>query len=261
MPSGFFAVTMCVIVGLPSVIVPVLSSSTVRTPLSRSSASPPRMRMPNSAARPVPTRIAVGVASPSAHGQAMMSTVTSATVAKMTAGAGPKSNHATNAAMAMTITTGTNTPAMRSASPWIGALPACASSTMRMIWPRAASLPTRLARKVILPVVFTVPPMTSSPGFLATGIGSPVSIDSSTADAPSVTTPSTGMRSPGLTITTSPTSTASTAMSISLPSRRTCAVLGRSPASRRIASEVRPLARASSSRPRRMRAMIAATAS
>ena len=49
---------------------------------------------------------------------------------------------------------------------------------------------------------------------LATGIGSPVSIDSSTADAPSVTTPSTGIRSPGFTITRSSTSTASTATSV-----------------------------------------------
>ena len=260
-PSGFLAVTMWVIVGFPSVMVPVLSRSTVRTRLSRSSASPPRIRIPYSAALPVPTRIAVGVARPSAQGQAMMSTVTSATVAKITAGGGPKSNHTTNAASATTRTIGTNTPAMRSASPWIGALPAWASSTMRMIWPSAASLPTRVARNVTLPVVLTVPPMTSSPGFLATDIGSPVSIDSSRADAPSVTTPSTGTRSPGLTITASPTSTASTATSVSLPSRRTWATLGRSPASRRIASEVRPLARASSRRPRRIRAMIAATAS
>ena len=118
-PSGFFAVTMCVTVGLPSVIVPVLSSSTVRVFASRSSASPLRMRIPYSAALPVPTRIAVGVARPSAQGQAMISTDTNATVAKMTAracGSGPTSNHTTNAAIASAITIGTNTPATRSAS-------------------------------------------------------------------------------------------------------------------------------------------------
>ena len=38
-----------------------------------SSASPPRIRMPASAPRPVPTMIAVGVARPIAHGQAMIS--------------------------------------------------------------------------------------------------------------------------------------------------------------------------------------------
>ena len=110
-PSGRFAVTMWVTAGRPSVMVPVLSSSTVRTRARRSSASPLRIKMPCSAAFPVPTRIAVGVASPRAHGQAMISTVTSATVENTIAGAGPKSNHATNAAIARAITIGTNTPA------------------------------------------------------------------------------------------------------------------------------------------------------
>ena len=56
----------------------------------------------------------------------------------------------------------------------------------------------------MLPVVLIVPPITSSPIFVETGIGSPVTIDWSTAEEPSVTTPSTGIRSPGLMITTSP---------------------------------------------------------
>ena len=73
----------------------------------------------------------------------------------------------------------------------------------------------------MLPVVFTVAPMTASPIFLETGIGSPVSIDSSTAEAPSVTTPSTAIFSPGLTITRSPGTRASTATSASRPSRAT----------------------------------------
>jgi len=49
----------------------------------------------------------------------MIKTVTNATVAKTSArtcGAGPRSNQATNAAIAMAITIGTNTPATRSAS-------------------------------------------------------------------------------------------------------------------------------------------------
>ena len=121
--------TICVTVGRPSVIVPVLSSSTVRTLDRRSSASPLRIKMPSSAAFPVPTRIAVGVASPSAQGQAMIRTVMSATVEKTSAGSGPKSNHAMNAAMAMAITIGTNTPATWSAKRWIGAFVDCASST------------------------------------------------------------------------------------------------------------------------------------
>ena len=182
-------------------------------------------------------------------------------VENSTAGSGPTSNHTTNAAIAQAITIGTNTPATRSANRWTGALPDCASSTSRTIWPRAESLPTRTARNVTLPVVFTVAPITSSPIRFGTGNGSPVSIDSSTADAPSVTTPSTGIVSPGLTITRSPGTTASTASSVSLPSRCTCAVRARRPARRRIAADVRPLARASSRRPSRMSAMIADTAS
>src|SRR2546428_121935 len=139
----------------------------------------------------------------------------------------------------------------------MGAFVACASSTSWTIWASAVSLPTRVARKVTLPDRLTVAPMTSSPIFFATGRGSPVSIDSSTAEAPSVTTPSTGIFSPGFTMTRSPGTTSSTGIATSLPSRTTCAALARSPARWRIAAEVRPRARASSSRPSRISAMMA----
>ena len=62
----------------PVVTVPVLSSTTVSTRRVVSSTSGPRMSMPSCAPRPLPTSRAVGVASPSAHGQAMMSTATAA---------------------------------------------------------------------------------------------------------------------------------------------------------------------------------------
>ncbi len=52
--------------------------------------------------------------------------------------------------------------------------------------------------------MFTLPPNTIDPGAFSTGSDSPVSIDSSTADAPSTTSPSTGIRSPGRTTTTLP---------------------------------------------------------
>ena len=71
-----------------------------------------------------------------------------------------------------------------------------------------------------------------------------------------MTTPSTGIFSPGRTMTTSPTCTSSTGTSTSLPSRSTRAVFAFSPRSLRMASEVWPFARASSSRPSRMSAMI-----
>jgi protein-disulfide isomerase len=60
------------------------------------------------------------------------------------------------------------------------------------------------------------------------------------------------MRSPGLTITVSPGTTASIATSISLPSRRTRADFACSDISRRMASLVRPFARASNQRPVRI---------
>ena len=62
--------------GLPSVIVPVLSSTTTSSLCAVSSAAPSRMSTPFSAPLPVPTMIAVGVASPRAHGHAITSTAT-----------------------------------------------------------------------------------------------------------------------------------------------------------------------------------------
>ena len=161
----------------------------------------------------------------------------------------------------MPITVGTNQPAITSASRAIGGLEPCASSTSFTICASAVSAPTRVALNVNEPVLLTVPPMTSSPASLSTGIGSPVSIDSSTAEAPVVSTPSTGTRSPGRTRTRSPTSTSPTGRSVSMPSRITRAVRGCRPIRRRMASPVWPLARASSMRPSRMRVMISAAES
>ncbi len=65
---------------------------------------------------------------------------------------------------------------------------------------------------------FTVPPMTSSPGFLDTGRLSPVTMLSSTALSPSVMRPSTGTLSPGRTSSRSFTCTCSTGMVRTSPS-------------------------------------------
>ena len=67
--------------GLPSVSVPVLSITSVSMRSSRSSACASRIRMPECAPRPTPTMIDIGVARPSAQGQAMINTVTAATSA------------------------------------------------------------------------------------------------------------------------------------------------------------------------------------
>ena len=62
--------------GLPWVSVPVLSTMSVSPRRKCSMAAASRNRMPRVAARPVATMIDIGVASPSAQGQAMMSTAT-----------------------------------------------------------------------------------------------------------------------------------------------------------------------------------------
>src|ERR1017187_8168051 len=78
--------------GLPWVSVPVLSSARVSTFWSVSRASAFLMRMPARAPRPVPTMIAIGVARPRAHGQAMISTATALTIAFASRGPGPRSH-------------------------------------------------------------------------------------------------------------------------------------------------------------------------
>ena len=132
-----------------------------------------------------------------------------------------------------------------------------------MICASTVSPPTRVALISKEPLAFTVPPITSDPPAFSTGTGSPVIIDSSTKldPFPSITDPSTGMRSPGRTITTSPGNTSSMGTSISRPPRRTRAVLACRPRSFFSAAEVRPLAMASRCLPSRMKVMIEAEAS
>ena len=74
------------------------------------------MSTPAVAPRPVPTMIAIGVASPSAQGHAMMSTATALTSASARRGSGPHSAHPANAATATVTTAGTNQAANRSAT-------------------------------------------------------------------------------------------------------------------------------------------------
>src|SRR6266850_1882969 len=188
--------TTSVTAGRPTVSVPVLSKTTVSTRCRVSSAVALRNSTPCSAPRPAATMIAVGVARPIAHGQAMTSTATAFVSAWSAEGAGPSSHQPRNVSAAMTSTTGTKTAATRSASRWMGAREPWASSTSLTMRASVVSLPTRVARNTKLPVRLTVPPNTTAPGVLSRGTLSPVSIDSSTVEAPSTTTPSTGMRSP-----------------------------------------------------------------
>ena len=74
----------------------------------------------------------------------------------------------------------------------------------------------------------------------STGILSPVNIDSSIAVEPSITSPSTGSFSPGLTNIISPKTTSSTGISTSFPSLIIVAVFGTNPINFLIASDVFP---------------------
>ena len=82
------------------------------------------------APRPVATMIDIGVASPSAHGHAMMSTATTFTRACARRGSGPTIAQAANVTTATATTAaGTKYPDTTSASRWMGARLRCASAT------------------------------------------------------------------------------------------------------------------------------------
>ena len=72
------AVLTATTLGLPSVKVPVLSTTSVSTFSMRSSASALLIRTPDWAPRPTPAMMDIGVAKPNAHGQAMIRTDTAA---------------------------------------------------------------------------------------------------------------------------------------------------------------------------------------
>src|SRR5699024_10615796 len=179
------------------------SSTTVSTRLVDSNTSGPLMRIPNWAPRPVPTSRAVGVANPSAQGQAMINTATEAVNAIATGL--PLTNQNTRVATAKTITIGTNTAEIRSANRCTAALPVCASSTSLANCANLVSDPTPVARTTNLPFAFTVAPATVLPVRTSVGTDSPVSMLSSTAELPCSTTPSVAIFSPGRTTNRSPT--------------------------------------------------------
>jgi hypothetical protein len=136
---------------LPVVTVPVLSTTTVSTRRVDSSTSGPLIRMPSCAPRPVPTISAVGVASPSAQGHAMISTATAAVNANAAPSPAPIQNP--SAATDSAITMGTNTADTRSARRCTGALPVCASMTSLAICASAVSAPTLAADEQASPDV------------------------------------------------------------------------------------------------------------
>ena len=227
----------------PVVTVPVLSSTTVSTARVSSRTSGPLITMPSWAPRPVPTSSAVGVARPSAQGQAMINTATAAVNAK--AVPAPSSSQVTRVITDSAITIGTKMPEIRSASRCTWALPVCASSTIRAIWASWVSWPTRVARTTIRPSAFRVAPITSSPGATSTGTDSPVTRELSMLVRPVTTTPSVATFSPGRTTNSSPTASWSIGTRCSTPSRSTETSLAPRVSRARTASPARRLARAS----------------
>src|SRR6266545_5138248 len=93
--------------GLPSVSVPVLSTTNVSTFSKTSSASAFLISTPAVAPRPVPTMIDIGVAKPSAQGQAIINTATALSKAYAIGGSGPNSAQTIKVIIATSTTAGT----------------------------------------------------------------------------------------------------------------------------------------------------------
>ena len=254
------AVTISTTLGSPRVRVPVLSKTTVSRCAACSSAIACLKRIPRFAPRPVPTMIAVGVASPSASGQVMTTTVIANSRASWAER--PTTTYQTRKVARPPINaTRTSQKAARSASRWPGAFEFWASWTSLTIWARAVSEPTARVRARSVPRPLIVAPIRRSPGSLASGMLSPVTMDSSTSLLPSTTSASTGTRAPGLTRTRSPTATSTVGTSTGSPSRMTTAIGGARSRSVRIASLAPPLARISNQCPSRTKTASSAAAS
>ena len=165
---------------------------------------------------------AVGVASTRAHGQKTTRIVT----ARISS---PVTSHVTQA---MESAAATIQVAHRSASRTIFARLASADSTSFAMRAIVEASPTASARSSKTPKRLMEPDITWSPAVLSTGIGSPVSTDSSTDVLPERISPSTGTVSPGLTRMVSPFFTSEAGMMRSVPDVTTRAVSGASDARR-----------------------------
>ena len=115
------------------------------------------------APRPVPTMIAVGVARPIAHGQAMMTTPMNAVRARSAAAPGRTTSQTTNVAAATTRTIGTKTSADPVGQALDGRLGALGALDQVDDLGERVSRPDRVARITNVPVVLRVAPITSSP--------------------------------------------------------------------------------------------------
>ena len=179
-----------------------------------------------SAALPVAVIIAVGVASPKAHGQAITSTLIK--IFNDNSKSFEVIYHINEEITAIIITAVTKTPATLSAIFAIGALLPEASSTILIICEREVSKPTFSAVYDAVPFKLTVPANMLSPFVFSTGRLSPVSIDSSAVVCPSKILPSQQNLSPGLIRIVSPILISSTETVFSPSGVIKTAVLGES---------------------------------
>ena len=141
--------------GLPSVNVAVLSISRQFTRLSVSMLSAFLYSTPREAPFPAAAITATGVASPSAHGQEITSTLTAYRKARETSFV--TSNQTRKVRAAIAVTTGTKIPAILSATRCTGALDAAASRTICTTREKAASSPTFSARITSIPLDTILP--------------------------------------------------------------------------------------------------------
>ncbi len=134
---------------LPLVSVPVLSSTTVSIFFALSITSPPLSSIPLDAPKVVPVRMARGVASPRAQGQAITSTETA--FMRATGGELLRNNHIIPVRRLRSRTAGTKYPTILSARACTGARRACASSMVLIICERTVSPPVFFTWNIRLP--------------------------------------------------------------------------------------------------------------
>ena len=135
---------MSVTFGVPTVIVPVLSSAITFILPASSREVAFLNKIPFFAPTPLPTIMETGVASPKAHGQLITSTEIA--LVSENARSFPKIDQIINVTIEIPITVGTKMPDTLSAILAMGALLDDASSTILMIRESIVSSPTSVAR-------------------------------------------------------------------------------------------------------------------
>ena len=153
----------------PAVSVPVLSRNSVRTRANASSAPPPFTSTPRPAQRDRPETMATGTPRISGHGVATTMTARPRTGSPLQAQAPPARARAS----------GVNRKAARSASRADGAFASCACRTSRTMPANVLSAAPAVATMSKGAPAFTAPLRTAAPVSRVTGMGSPVSANSS----------------------------------------------------------------------------------